>query len=223
MKKEILETTGEWLSLIIPVMNPILKTIENVYNLSDKILFNKLYEIMMKQDNDFNEWLKISEKFNEDDKSYNKVVRQIIYNINAINEEDMLYAYANLLRAYKNGCICKEDFFRLGFCLTKILSQDAEFLKNNIKKDKIEENIFCISLSSINLMYNQTRGLDSKSITEQKEYYCFTKLGEMLDKFALSFGDENKYDYKGKDEPLINQKLDYSYISVYKGEYEVNK
>ena len=148
------------------------------------------------------------------------MVRQIIYTINAINEEDMLYAYANLLRAYKNGCICKDDFLRLGFCLTKILSQDAEFLKNNIKKNRIEENIFCLSLSSINLMYNQTRGLDSQSRTEQKEYYCFTKIGEMLDKYALSFGDEKKYKYNLKDEPLINQKLEYARIPAWNGEYE---
>lgn len=110
--------------------------------------------------------------------------------------------------------------FKTGFCLTKILSQDAEFLKNNIKKNRIEENIFCLSLSSINLMYNQTRGLDSQSSTEQKEYYCFTKKGEMLDKYALSFGDEKKYKYNLKDEQLINQKLEYAHISAWNGEYE---
>lgn len=220
MKNEVLEITSEWLSLVIPIINPITRTIENVYSLSDKILFNKLYNIIKDQDSDFDEWLKFSEKFNENSKSYYKMVRQIIYTINAINEDDMLYAYANLLRAYKNGCICKDDFLRLGFCLTKILSQDAVFLKNNIKKKRIEENIFCISLSSINLMYNQTRGLDSQSSAEQKEYYCFTRVGEMLDKYALSFGDESKYKYSSKDEPLINQKLGYSYIEIYNGEYE---
>lgn len=220
MKNEILEITSEWLSLVIPSINPISKTIENVYSLSDKILFKKIYNIIKDQDSDFDKWLKISEKFTEDSKSYYKMVRQIIYTINAINEEDMLYAYANLFRAYKNGCICKDDFLRLGFCLTKILSQDAEFLKNNIKKNRIEENIFCLSLSSINLMYNQTRGLDSQSRTEQKEYYCFTKIGEMLDKYALSFGDEKKYKYNLKDEPLINQKLEYARIPAWNGEYE---
>lgn len=212
MKNEILEITSEWLSLVIPIINPISKTIENVYSLSDKILFNKIYNIIKDQDSDFDKWLKISEKFTEDSKSYYKMVRQIIYTINAINEEDMLYAYANLLRAYKNGCICKDDFLRLGFCLTKILSQDAEFLKNNIKKNRIEENIFCLSLSSINLMYNQTRGMDEKSMKEHTEYYSFTKMGEMLDKYSLSFGDDNKYNYSLNDEHLSNQKLEYSYF-----------
>ena len=124
----------------------------------------------------------------------------------------MLGAYSNLLRAYKNGLICKEDFFRLGFCLTKLLSQDAKFLKDNITKDRIEENIYCISLASNNLMYNQTRGLDSDSIDTKKEYYCFTDVGKMLDKYALSFGDESRYSYCKMDEDLSKQKLSYSYL-----------
>jgi hypothetical protein len=175
---------------------------------------------MINQDSDFDDWLKLSEKFEEDSKSYQKMVRQIIYNINAINEVDMLRAYSNILRAYKNGLICKVDFFRLGFCLTKLLSQDAQYLKDNIEKNRIAENIYCISLASNNLMYNQTRGLDGDSIDEKKEYYCFTDVGKMLDKYALSFGDESKYSYSQIDESFSNQKLSYSYMETYKGEVE---
>ena len=212
MKKEIVNVTCSWLSLALPWISPIKDTIEFVYSLSDQIVFGKIYDIMNNQDDDFDEWLKLSEKFDKDSESYQKMVRQIIYNINAINEVDMLDAYSNLLRSYKNGLICKEDFFRLGFTLTKLLSQDAKFLKDNIRKDKIEENIYCISLASNNLMYNQTRGLDSSSIDEKKEYYCFTDVGKILDKYALSFGDESKYSYRQMDETLSMQKLSYSYL-----------
>lgn len=221
MKKEIVNVTCSWLSLALPWISPIKDTIEFVYSLSDQIVFGKIYDIMNNQDDDFDEWLKLTEKFDKDSRSYQKMVRQIIYNINAINEVDMLVAYSNLLRAYKNGLICKEDFFRLGFCLTKLLSQDAKFLKDNIIKDRIEENIYCISLASNNLMYNQTRGLDSGSIDEKKEYYCFTDVGKMLDKYALSFGDESKYSYSQMDENLSTQKLAYSYMETYKGESEI--
>ena len=220
MKKEVVNVTCSWLSLALPWLSPIKDTIESVYSFSDQIVFGKLYDIMINQDSDFDDWLKLSEKFDEDSKSYQKMVRQIIYNINAINEVDMLGAYSNLLRSYKNGLICKEDFFRLGFCLTKLLSQDAQFLKDNVRRNRIEENIYCISLASNNLMYNQTRGLDSDSIDEKKEYYCFTAAGKMLDKYALSFGDESKYCYGDRDESLSSQKLSYSYMETYKGEIE---
>ena len=221
MKEEIVNVTCSWLSLALPWLSPIKDTIESVCSLSDQIVFGKLYDIMINQDSDFDDWLKLSEKFDEDSRSYQNMVRQIIYNINAINEVDMLGAYSNLLRAYKNGLICKDDFFRLGFTLTKLLSQDAKFLKDNILKDRIEENVYCISLTSNNLMYNQTRGLDSSSNDEKKEYYCFTDVGKMLDKYALSFGDERKYSYGQVDKNLASQKLVYSYIDTYDGEIEI--
>ena len=212
MKKEIANVTSSWLSLVFPYLSPIKDTTELVGSISDKILFGKLYDIMINQDSDFDDWLKISEKFNEDNKSYQKMVRQIIYHINAINEVDMLEAYSNLLSAYKLGLICKEDFFRLGFCLTKLLSQDAKFLKNNIHRNKIEENLYCFSLASNTLMYNQTRGLGGNSIGEEKEYYCFTDVGKMLDKYALSFRDETRYRYDQREKKLEEQKLEYSYL-----------
>ena len=222
MKKDVVNVTCSWLSLAFPAISPIKDTVELVRSLSDQILFGKLYDIMINQDSDFDEWLKLSENFEENSESYQKMVRQIIYNINAINEVDMLVAYSNLLQAYKNGLICKDDFFRLGFCLTKLLSQDAKFLMDNIHKERIEENIYCISLSSNNLMYNQTRGLDSASSDEEKEYYCFTKVGRMLDKYALSFRDESKYRYSDREEELSKQKLSYSYMKTYKGEVTIS-
>jgi hypothetical protein len=72
-------------------------------------------------------------------------------------------------------------------------------------------------------MYNQTRGLEIISTSEQNEYYCFTSMGKMLDKYALSFGDEVKYSYSQMDENLSTQKLSYSYMETYKGEIEIEK
>ena len=58
----------------------------------------------------------------------------------------------------------------MSFCLTKLLSEDAMYLKNNIKKDRIEENIYCLSLSSNNLMYNMSRGFANNEEDSGKEY-----------------------------------------------------
>lgn len=221
IKKQAADVTYSWLSLLLPVISPVKDSVELFKTLSDEILFGKLYEIMINQDSDFDEWLKLSEHFEEDSKSYYKMVKQIIYNINAINEVDMLSAYSNLLRSYKSGFICKDDFLRLGFCLTKLLSQDAKYLMDNIHRERIEENIYCISLSSNNLMYNQTRGLDSDSSNEEREYYCFTKVGKMLDKYALSYCDESKYSYRERDEELSTQKLSYSYMKEWDGSFTI--
>lgn len=212
MKDLIIKTAMSWLSVVFPPASAIANTVESTRNFADTLLFEKLEFVLKNQDSDFDIWLKLSEKFDEDNSAYNKMVRQLIYYTNAINEVDILYAYANLLRSYKSGFISKNDFFRLSFCLTKLLSEDATFLKENIKREKIEENICCLSLSSINLMYNMSRGFSENEEDADKEYYVFTQMGKMLDKYALSYGDEEKYHYNLKDEPLSEQKLSYTHL-----------
>ena len=127
-----------------------------------------------------------------------------------MNEEELLSAFSNLLRAYKDGLICKNDFFRLGFCLTKLLAEDAKYLVDNIKKEKIEENIYCISLSNIGLMYNKSRGFSENDDDAEIEFYCFTQMGKMLDKYALNYRNTDRYQYKEPDSSLAEQKLTYN-------------
>ena len=210
MKNEIINTTCSWLSLGIPCITPIKDTVEAIHSFYDKVLFDKLAYVLSNQESDFDDWLKISEKFDEDNKAYNKMVKQLIYYINAMNETDLLFAFSNLLRAYKCGLICKNDFFRLGFCLTKLLVEDAQYLSNNISKGSIEENIYCISLSNNGLMYNRSRGFSDSESDAEKEFYSFTQMGKMLDKYALNFGNEERYNYKEVDASLSEQKLTYN-------------
>ena len=92
---------------------------------ADKVLLSKLYK-----DSDFDEWLKLSEKFDKSDKNYKKTVCKLVYTINAINEEELLDIYSNLLRAYKLGLICKQRFFKLTWALSNIYSEDLFELKN---------------------------------------------------------------------------------------------
>ena len=207
MDNSIVNVATGWLSIVFPPASAIVDTVEYVRSFSDRLLFQKLEYVLKNQDSDFDEWLKLSENFEEDSSNYDKMVHQLIYYINAINEIDMLSAYANLLSSYKLGFISKKDFFRMSFCLTKLLSEDAQYLKDNISRERIKENIYCLSLSSNNLMYNMTRGFE-----EGKEYYTFTQMGKMIDKYALSFAEEGKYQYTRNDTPLSEQKLSYSYI-----------
>lgn len=213
MIKDIVKSVaGAWLSASFPWMAPLQEILKGGATLSETILFEKLYFVLQEQDSDFDEWLKLSEKFNENSESYNKMIHQLIYYVNAINECELLQAYSNLLRAYKCGLICKNDFFRLSFCLTKLLAEDARYLAKNINREQIEENIYCFSLSSNNLMYNKSRGFSVDEDDMMKEWYAFTPMGKMLDKYALSYGNEEKYHYNTEDKSLAEQKLEYNSI-----------
>lgn len=148
MKEEIINVACSWLSLGIPWITPIKDSVETIQSFYDKVLFEKLAFVLSNQDSDFDDWLKISEKFDEDNKAYSKIVKQLIYYINAMNEADLLFAFSNLLRAYKCGLICKNDFFRMGFCLTKLLAEDAKYLADNIEKIRLKK-IFIVYHSAI--------------------------------------------------------------------------
>ena len=206
IKEELINMACSWVSLAFPWVSSLKESKESIQSISDKVLFNKLAFVLSNQDSNFNEWLKISEKFNEDNKAYLKMVKKLIYYINAMNEEELLSAFSNLLRAYKDGLICKNDFFRLGFCLTKLLAEDAKYLVDNIKKEKIEENIYCISLSNIGLMYNKSRGFSENDDDVEIEFYCFTQMGKMLDKYALNYRNTDRYQYEEPDSSLAEQK-----------------
>ena len=216
-----IETAVSWLELAFPAISALKGTINGCKSLSEFLLIDKLIKVLTDQDSDYAEWLKISEHFDENSKSYQETVKQLIYYVNAINEAELLHAYSNLLRAYKNGFINKSDFFRLSFSLTNLLSEDADYLKNNIQKEDIPENIHCLALASNNLMYNRTRGIaegDENGLIRDK--YCFTEIGKMLDKYALSYGAEDRYRYNTQHEkPLEDQKLDYKYLESAEGKH----
>ena len=55
-----------------------------------------------------------------------------------------------------------------------------------------------------------SRGFATDEEDSGKEYYCFTEMGKMLDKYALSLGDEEKYSYREMDAQLSEQKLSYT-------------
>ena len=73
MKKEISDLAYSWLAVAIPQISAIKESVGTVKSLSDTILFDKLYYIMENQDSDFNDWLKMTENFDENSSNYNKI------------------------------------------------------------------------------------------------------------------------------------------------------
>lgn len=51
-------------------------------------------------------------------------------------------------------------------------------------------------------MYNFSQGFSESEEDSNINFYMFTDLGKMLDKYALDFGNEEKYSYKEKDSDL---------------------
>ncbi len=175
-------------------------------DIANAIFLDKLYNVLIDQDGDFNDWLKISERFDEDRKDYDRTVKQLIFTIDAINEVDLLPAYSNLLSAYKANLICKSDFFRLSFVLKNLLSEDAKYLSNNINKDDISEDINCATLANLGLMCVALGMGDLEGNNNNK--YSVSELGKKLDKFALNYRSEI-YSYDGRNEFVNSRRSSY--------------
>jgi len=137
--KGIPELACNLISSFNPDFAAVSRATEFIASVPNIIFVDKLNRILLDGNEDFFEWLKIAENFNESNDNYQNAVRQLIYNINAINETALLSIYANLLRAYKAGLLCKDEFFRLGWVLAGIFPADLMYLKECYGKKNMEE------------------------------------------------------------------------------------
>lgn len=156
---------------------------------ADKVLLSKLYKVLNNQDSDFDEWLKLSEKFDKSDKNYKKTVCKLVYTINAINEEELLDIYSNLLRAYKLGLICKQRFFKLTWALSNIYSEDLFELKNIYKEKDMPETRELIALRNVNLLDSCLRTKYVTSIS----LYNMNELGFDMLRYGIDLENADKY------------------------------
>ena len=156
---------------------------------ADRVLLSKLYKVLNNQDSDFDEWLKLSEKFDKSDKNYKKTVCKLVYTINAINEEELLDIYSNLLRAYKLGLICKQRFFKLTWALSNIYSEDLFELKNIYKEKDMPETRERIALRNVNLLDSYVRTKYGTSIS----IYNMNELGFDMLRCGIDFENADMY------------------------------
>lgn len=87
-----------------------------------------------------------------------------------------------------NGFIDQSAFFRISSAVADTLYEDLIFLRDNI----IEKEEFDYSLSVQGLLSN---GLMYQSVISGNgdQKYRFTEIGEMVDRFAVSYRDVNRY------------------------------
>ena len=174
--------------IVLP-LNAAAVAVQTYKGYADRVLLSKLYKVLNNQDSDFDEWLKLSEKFDKSDKNYKKTVCKLVYTINAINEEELLDIYSNLLRAYKLGLICKQRFFKLTWALSNIYSEDLFELKNIYKEKDMPETRERIALRNVNLIDSCLRTNYVTSIS----LYNMNELGLDMLRYGIDLENADKY------------------------------
>lgn len=179
------------ISIISPKFAAASCATEFIASVPNIIFVDKLNRILSDGNENFFEWLKIAENYNESNDNYQDAVRQLIYNINAINETELLSVYANLLRAYKVGLLCKDEFFRLGWILSNIFSADLMFLKECYGKNDMQECAEVKRLEQRGLVYiSKSRTLVSAGV---QNLYTITDLGIKMLSCGIDYENYDKY------------------------------
>ena len=193
MLENALSIASNLADIVMPEISLPIKTLDIAVQIqkgyADRVLISKLYKVLNNQDSDFDEWLKLSEKFDKSDKNYKETVAKLVYTINAINEEELLDIYSNLLRAYKIGLIYKSRFFKLVWALANIYSEDLFELKNIYKEKDMPETQERISLRNVNLLDSCLRTKYVSPVT----FYNMNELGFDMLQFGIDLGNADKY------------------------------
>ena len=112
----------------------------------------------------------------------------------------------NASRALLAGYIDLNDYFRICHQVTHNLDEDVCFLKENLTNEHISYNYSIEGLLSSGLMYQS--GINANEGHEGQSY-AFTAIAEIVDRFALSYGDVDRY-----PNPLSSSKIDKQKITI---------
>ena len=124
MKDNLAALTKKHLFSILGQVDPkiavLLESQDFTSNLSNRLLLKKLQKVFCDQGEDMAKRMSLAMKYEPDSDQYHKAITNLLYLIDAINDEDKLDMFANIMRAFLNGMIDRDLFFRLADLLQKM-------------------------------------------------------------------------------------------------------
>jgi hypothetical protein len=175
------------------IRNLVMVLIKLPTRIRDFVFWNKFFKFVNGV-RDFQEQLGEGVKFctklieNEKDKEKNGIrIIEIIDKIDTVEKMD--YVLYNTF-SYLKGEISKEDYFRISKAIVDTLYEDLVYLKS-IATDLngLRGNIQILSLARTGLLIAD--GIDGNYDIEAQEYIV-TSLGRLVDRYALSYDDEDR-------------------------------
>lgn len=112
---------------------------------------------------------------------------RLVESIDRAETQQKIQYLINATRCLLSDFIDRQTFFRICHIVTHTLEEDLVFLSKHIKEADILYNATVQGLLTSGLMYQSV--IDSKG--EQK--YSFTPLAEIVDRFAISYNDLERY------------------------------
>ena len=128
--------------------------------------------------------------------------RRLLQCIERIETETKIDYIVNATLALLDKEIDVGEYFRIVNAITNTLDEDLKYLKSQVLEgNKLRTNLsYCYAIQGLlnsGLMYE-------KSVADSPTGgYCFSRFGLLVDKYALSYGEANKYDSINIDEVVM--------------------
>lgn len=165
----------------------VIKTITNMPMFINETIFYENFRLFLSESFSCEEELRVFSQKLDEDGNKRENAKRIIKIIDSIESEKKTRYVINLTRSCIAGFLSVKDYFRLCTVVKNTILEDLDFLSQKIKEKDLELTPETLNLSNQGLMYMSVIGTPSE--------YSFLELAEMLDKFGISYGDEEKYKY----------------------------
>lgn len=180
----------------ISVGKQLISTGKLVLSIPDIIFWAKMRRFLLGSYANFSEQIKMSEKF-DDDNRWNDFTKRQIYIINELDDDKKIDFFSNLTRAVLFGLIDLPLYFKLANILKATTREELMYLRDHIETKTHSENVYINSLASHGLAATFLMDAGGNTRVDGINRYRFTSLAHSLDKFAISFQNEDKYSYSG--------------------------
>lgn len=165
--------------------------IKSPFSLRDQFFWNRFYNFLRGIYLDPGDAVILSDKLFGNDKNKRRNGMRLFEYIGKIDTEDTLQFMINATRSLLLSLITVTDYFRIVKAVTESLYEDLVFLSEHIIEDtEFTGNIQILALSRTGLMIEA--GIDANSDVENQKY-VFTTLGKMVDQYAISIDNEERY------------------------------
>ncbi|MBQ2891835.1 MAG: hypothetical protein IJE45_02965 [Bacilli bacterium] len=210
LKNDVLETTGLFINTlcgdVVSAGQLVNKILETSLNFRDKILMRNFFNYIFAIDKSLDQGVKLLVKLFPNDEKGKKNAEKIVLILDRIDNEEKLKYIANATRSCVYQDVTIEEFFRIIKIIDDSYFYDLVFLSNNItKKSLFKGNITIHALANLGLMMQC--GIDCNESIETQNY-AFTKLGMLVDKYALSYDNEERQQFYLKEQPEITFKTE---------------
>lgn len=151
---------------------------ELIFHIPTAIFWNKMQDFLLGTYRNFNEQIKMAEKFNDDSKKYEEYVYMMIETVDKIDSMKKINYFSNLTRMFLFDIIDDSLFYKLRQLLLNCNHIELSFIEQNDMEKHFRNDIMIFSLKTVGLIEQSN-----------DNYYIFTDLAKSLKMYSLN-GDE---------------------------------